>query len=261
MLSQSNKLRMTYRCWRYRFKSEVPQISFVLGASLEGGTLIDIGANRGIYSIYMSRAAGRSGRVIAFEPQPELRLHLETIRKDFSLKNLEIENIGLSDKPGELLMRRPKVGSGAASFHIDASFEWEELKVPVNRLDDFVEARGISDVRLIKCDVESHELDVFRGGRETLQRHLPALIFECNHEIAAQGEMFEFLFELGYDGHFFYVSQADHRSWTHKNRGFYVRALQFADYEYPRPGLDRRNYLFLKRGLDPAVVHAGGRPG
>jgi FkbM family methyltransferase len=258
MLSQSNKARMAYRCWRYRFKSEAPQISFVRGADLAGGTLLDVGANRGIYSIYLSRAAGRTGRVIAFEPQPELKEHLETIRRSFALTNLEIANLGLSSEPGELLMRRPKAGAGSASFHIDPSHDWEEFSVPVVRLDDFAEQNDISDLRLIKCDVESHELDVFKGGRETLSRFLPALIFECNHEIASAGEMFSFLFELGYDGHFFHVSRRDHRSWLHKNRGSYIHVSRFADYEYPRQGLNARNYLFLKRGLDPATVHAGG---
>jgi hypothetical protein len=90
-----------------------------------------------------------------------------------------------------------------------------------------------------------------------LKRDLPALIFECNHQIATQGDMFAFLYELGYDGHFFHVARRDHRSWRHKNRGFYVPASRFAEFEYGRPGLDARNYLFLRRGLDPAVVHRG----
>lgn len=250
---------MRYRCWRYRFKSEAPSISFVRNANLKGATLLDVGANRGIFSIYMSRAAGSSGNVIAFEPQPELREHLEIVRAGFGLSNLRIENVGLSSKPGELLMRRPKAGAGAASFHIDPSAEWEAFEVPVVRLDDFVGREGIASVRLIKCDVESHELEVFRGGEATLRRDHPMLLFECNHEIASRGEMFDFLQRLGYDGFFYHVSPADHRSLFHKTRGFYAPVSKFADYGYSRPGLDARNYLFLKKGLDPAAVHAGGR--
>jgi FkbM family methyltransferase len=258
MLSQSNKWRMSYRCWRYRCKSEVPSISFVRNAGLSGKTLLDIGANRGIYSIYLSRAAGPNGRVIAFEPQPELQEHLDAIKRSFRLSNLRINSLGLSSQPGELLMRRPKSGAGAASFHIDPAAEWEELKVPVVRLDEFVEQAGVGAVHFVKCDVESHELEVFKGGEATLRRGLPALIFECNHAIAARGEIFDFLFDLGYDGHFYHVSRQDQRSWFHRNRGFYVHVSKFADYEYVRPGLDARNYLFLKRGLEPAEAHAGG---
>ena len=183
------------------------------------------------------------------------------MKQSFRLSNLEIENTGLSSESGELVMRRPRAGAGAASFHIDPATEWEELRVPVMRLDDFIASRGIGNVHLIKCDVESHELEVFRGGEATLKRDLPALIFECNHEIASRGVMFEFLFDLGYDGHFFHVSRTDHASWLHKNRGFYVPVSRFAEYEYPRAGLDARNYLFLARGLDPATVHAGGSVG
>lgn len=257
MLSQSNKWRMRYRCWRYRFKSEVPSISFVRSAKLKGGTLLDIGANRGIYSVYMSRAADPDGRVIAFEPQPELKTHLQTIRRSFGLDNLQIENVGLSSSSGELLMRRPKSGAGAASFHIDPAANWEEFKVPVLTLDDYVAKAGIERVHMIKADVESHELDVFRGGEATLRRDLPALVFECNHQLAGDGELFEFLYSLGYDGHFFFVDPKDHRSWLHKNRGSYQSASRFADFAYGRAGVDARNYLFLRRGLDPAAAHRG----
>ena len=257
MLSQSNKWRMRYRCWRYRFKSEVPSISFVRSAALRGGTLLDIGANRGIYSIYLSQAAGPAGRVIAFEPQPELGRHLEDVRESFGLRNLTIENLGLSSAAGRLLMRRPSAGAGAASLHIDPAAGWEEFEVPVEKLDDYAARHGLGPVRLIKCDVESHELEVFRGAEQILRRDLPALIFECNHQIAGHGEMFGYLNDLGYDGHFFYVSPEDHRSLLRKNRGFYVPASRFADYPCVREGLDARNYLFLRRGLDPAAVHAG----
>ena len=69
-------IRMILRCWVYRFKSEVPSIKFVRNLDFSNTTMIDIGANKGIYSIYMSRAAGENGSVIAFEPQPELGEHL-----------------------------------------------------------------------------------------------------------------------------------------------------------------------------------------
>jgi Methyltransferase FkbM domain len=179
------------------------------------------------------------------------------VRTGFGLGNLTIENIGLSSKPGELVMRRPSAGAGSASMHIDPAAGWEEFKVPVQRLDDYAARQALGPVHLIKCDVESHELEVFRGAEQTLRQYLPALIFECNHEIAARGEMFGYLQDLGYDGHFFYVAPEDHRSLMHKNRGFYASASKFADYPCTRKGLDARNYLFLRRGLDPAAVHAG----
>ena len=86
------KIHMILRCWRYRFKSEVHSINYVRSLKLKDMTMLDIGANRGIYSIYMSRVAGKKGKVIAFEAQPELKKSLFELRKSFNLDNLEIIN-------------------------------------------------------------------------------------------------------------------------------------------------------------------------
>ena len=71
-LGLNEKLHMIHRCWRLRFKSEVPSIHYVRTAALAGATVLDIGANKGVFSIYMSRAAGPDGQLFAFEAQPEL---------------------------------------------------------------------------------------------------------------------------------------------------------------------------------------------
>jgi FkbM family methyltransferase len=251
MWDDSNKLRMMHRCWSYRFKSEVPSIRLVRQANFAGRTLLDVGANKGVYSIYMSRAAGANGRVVSFEPQPELGEHLQTIREKFRLGNMTIANVGLSSQPGVLKLHRPKVGSGGASFHHKNLAGLQELDVAVTTLDQYALDSQLGPVHFIKCDVENHELEVFRGGEETLRRDLPILIFECNYEIAARGELFGYLCELGYDGYFFFVSQADHARYRFKGRGKYVHYSEFADYEFVRPGMQLRNYVFLKRGTRP----------
>ena len=248
MLDQSNKLRMIHRCWSYRFKSEVPSIRLVLGADLKGRTLLDIGANRGVYSIYMSRAAGVGGKLISFEPQPELAEHLRSVKRKFRLKNMTIESVGLSSERNVLRLRRTKVGSGGASFHHKPGIGMDEIDVPVVTLDEYVNETDLGPVHFIKCDAENHEFDVFRGAKKTLQRDFPILLFECNHDIAESGELFSYLCNLGYDGYFFYVSQADHARYRFKGRGKYVHFSKFADYAYVRPALRLRNYVFLKRG-------------
>jgi FkbM family methyltransferase len=254
MWNDSNKLRMMHRCWSYRFKSEVPSIHLVRQANFTGRTLLDVGANKGIYSIYMSRAAGANGRVVSFEPQPELGDHLQTIKRKFCLDNMTIANVGLSSRPDVLKLHRSKVGSGGASFHHQDLAGLEELEVPVTTLDQYATENQLGTVHFIKCDVENNELDVFRGGEKTLKRDLPILLFECNYEIAECGELFSYLCELGYDGYFFFVSQADHARYRYKGRGRYVHYSEFADYECVRPGMRLRNYVFLKRGTRPESI-------
>jgi len=250
-LSIGKRLHMVHRCWRYRFKSEVDSIRYVLHGAFSGTTMLDIGANHGIYSIYMSRAAGADGSLIAFEAQPELGDHLQDVRESFGLDNMTIVNKGLSSEAGMLQMSRSKIGSGAASFHADERDGWEKIDIPVIRLDDYVQEHGTENVSFVKCDVEGHELEVFRGGERLLSRDHPAILFECHQGEAEKGELFEYLADLGYDGYFYYVDPRDHRSLLHKGRGKYVPYTEFADYDYARPGVFHRNYYFVKKGRKP----------
>ncbi len=250
-LSFYEKLHMVHRCWRLRFKSEVPDIRYVRQAGLAGSTVIDVGANKGVFSIYMSRAAGPNGHLLAFEAQPELGDHLRDVKQGFALDNMTIVNKGLSSTPGTLTMRRTEAGSGMASFHSDATASLDEIEIPVITLDDYVDEHQVGPVSFIKCDVEGHELEVFRGAKKLLQRDMPTLLFECHDDEAARGELFSFLTRLGYDGYFFFVTRRDHRSFFNKGRGQYIPFDQQAAYPHVRPSIRHRNYLFVKAGRVP----------
>ena len=67
---------------------------------LQGATVLDIGANRGIYCFWLTRAVGPSGHVIAFEPQPEMRDGIEHLKRRFNWSNLEVINVALSNPEG-----------------------------------------------------------------------------------------------------------------------------------------------------------------
>lgn len=244
-LSLTETLHMRHRFWRCRFKSEAPSIRYLLQADFAGCTLLDIGANKGVFSYYMSYAAGPTGAVYAFEAQPELGPHLEAVRESFGLDNLHIVNKGLSSEPGTMTMRRVRAGSGTASFHHGGE-GLEEIEIPVTTLDAWLEEAGRPPVRFIKCDVEGHELEVFRGAEEALRRDGPILLFECHDSEARDGRLFGFLTGLGYDGAFFQVEPSDHSSLLHKTRGRYVHFSEFDRHPYARPGIRHRNYLFFR---------------
>ncbi|MDH4256302.1 MAG: FkbM family methyltransferase [Gammaproteobacteria bacterium] len=245
-LSPIEKLKLRHRFWRYRYKSEVPSIRFVLDSDFAGQTLIDVGANYGVFSYYMSRAAGPDGKVIAFEAQPELGEHLLRVKGSFGLDNLTIVNKGLSSSAGTLTLHRDKVGSGRASFDHVTEATTDAVAVPVVTLDDYLTSISHGPVAFIKCDVEGHELAVFKGAARTLHEHGPALLFECHHAEAEDGELFRYLAGQGYGGAFFYVRPEDHRRYRTKGHGRYLPYTEFADHPYPRPGVRHRNYVFVK---------------
>ena len=228
-----DKLHMIHRFWRYRLRTERNSLAYLLRLPLAGQVVIDVGANLGIYSYWMSRAVGPAGRVIAFEPQPELARHLEAMKSAFGLRNLAVVNQALSSSGGSRMLFRPEPGGGGASFRRhDAS--WEQIEVKVTTLDDYYADE--MPVRFIKCDAEGHEYDVLRGSRRILTRDHPTLLLEIHDAEAAAGEIPRFLDELGYQGFFFH-------------RGQRVDFAKFRQVPHRKPWESHRNYVFVPEEL------------
>src|ERR1700683_5098296 len=106
------------RCLRYRFRTEKLQIKTMMSLQLRGATVLDIGANKGIYCFWMMRAVGPSGRVIAFEPQPEMRDSIERQKSRFDWRNLRVMNVALSNSDGSMNLSRRKIGDGRATLEV-----------------------------------------------------------------------------------------------------------------------------------------------
>ena len=241
------RLHMRHRRWRYAYKSERPSIAFLKGLDLDGRTLIDVGANWGVYSWIMSECAGPQGGVFAFEPQPELNTHLQCLRQSFGLQNLTITGTGLSSTPGTLELQRPKVGSGEAGVNLPAGTFDEVIEVPVVTLDGFLAKVEHGPVGFIKADVQGHEYNVFLGAEQTIAKHKPALLFELFDYEADRGEVFDLLTNLGYVGWFYNVDPADHKNLRKNGRGVFIDHSEYREHGNVREQLDFRNYFFLHK--------------
>lgn len=195
---------MLHRAWRYRFRTERDEIGFLLKQDLAGKLAVDIGANRGIYSFWMHKKVGPTGRVVGFEPQPEMIEALNRLRNSFKLSNFTIVNAGLSTEPGELQLVRKPDHWGGASFEREPTGDEESMIVPVTTLDLHAAEHFDRPVGFIKCDVEGHEPMVFRGAERVLREDRPTLLFECHEKQVSDGEFFGYLEGLGYSGSFFF---------------------------------------------------------
>jgi FkbM family methyltransferase len=164
---------------------------------------VDVGANKGAYLYWMRRAVGPRGEVYAFEPQPGLARYLESARAGMGWDNVSIREVALSDSAGRRALHVPgRENSPGAS--LEAGVGGNAREVDVDTLDRQLEGAGA--IRLVKVDVEGHELAVFRGAARTLAAHHPALLFESEmRHLAGRSphEVFAFLRTLGYRGAFF----------------------------------------------------------
>jgi FkbM family methyltransferase len=203
-----DRLHAYHRFWRFRLHVERQEIALLLAGNYRGATVLDVGANRGAYSYWMHRAVAPAGRVVAFEPQPELASYLGELKNAFKLRQLSIVGSAVSDKSGERSLVRPRKHWGASSFHLDPNQpDCDVLRVPVTTLDEHFAQHDGPPVRFIKCDVQDHEPFVFRGAKNLLTKHRPTLLFEQIDKCVRTGEAASFLAELGYSGYFFYQRQ------------------------------------------------------
>nr|QDP27049.1 FkbM family methyltransferase [Bradyrhizobium cosmicum] len=207
------------------------QLKTLLSLQLTGATVLDVGANKGIYSYWLAKAVGPDGRVLAIEPQPEMA---EYIHQRHLGPNVEIVNLALSDADGvsELSRKRPGDGSASLSRNIGDS-----IPVKLARLDDI---GPISNLKFIKCDVEGHELKVFRGGERMIRRFSPVIQFE-----STPGEippLLEFFSSLGYFGIMFLGTA-------------YARIEDISKVPHPKFGLSgHRDFIFFPEAAIGSII-------
>src|SRR5262245_50731556 len=100
------RLGTMHRLLRYRFRVEPAELRFLLGRQFRGGSLLDIGAHRGVYSYWMHRRFRDGTRVVAFEPQAELAESLTDLKQAFHLDRLSVVPVALSSRGGALPLHR-----------------------------------------------------------------------------------------------------------------------------------------------------------
>jgi FkbM family methyltransferase len=174
-----------------------------------GDIVCDIGANKGSFIYWLSWWV-RDGRVVAFEPQPELARYLVHICRVIGLGNVTVEAKAAYSHSGNQDLFLPSGHQPGASL-VRAGMEGESvttLSVPVVALDDYFQEND--KVALLKIDVEGAELGLLRGAERILRRQAPLLIFECENRHLARGsvgDVFSYLTGLGYEGSFVYRNQ------------------------------------------------------
>lgn len=175
-----------------------------------GDVAIDVGAYKGGYTYWMRHSVGESGLVVCFEPQPSLAAYLRRCVRAFGWTNVGVEELALSSTEGGGMLYVPNGKPSPGASLVGASLPSGSQGYPVRTgtLDRALESQPRNaPVRLIKCDVEGHELDVFLGARQTLETDRPFILFECEARHLAKGcmaDVFGHLQSLGYSGSFFW---------------------------------------------------------
>lgn len=174
-------LKLAWRAWKTRYRDQVFELRAIRHALRSGGVAIDVGANKGSYLYSMARWAGASP-VVAFEPQGTLAQYLLGACQRSGMKNVTVENLALSNQQGELKLFVPgdshSPGASLEAGIADKTACHTET-VTVTTLDSYAAGKIQGPVRVIKIDVEGHELAVLQGAFDLIRRDKPLLVIEC----------------------------------------------------------------------------------
>lgn len=140
-----------------------------------GMTVVDVGANHGLFSLEAARLTGPEGVVHAFEPTPSTRALLENNLAVNGLGRVKVFPSALGEAPGTARLRVHREMSGLNTL-ADDDITWNRrtlradsiIEVPIATLDAHAEAEGLARIDFLKIDVEGFELGVIRGSRGLL---------------------------------------------------------------------------------------------
>lgn len=193
--------RFLVRVLRSRWRDHRLELAALRRHVRRGAVVCDVGANKGSFLFWLAQWSA-PGRVIAFEPQPDLAAMLARLCDRFALANVTIERAAVCAQSGTSAFFVPDGHAPCASL-LPPAGPATPLSVATVTLDDYL--GDAADVAAIKIDVEGAELDVLRGARDTLRRCHPLVIVECDRHTTTPDNIhatFALLSDLGYRGAF-----------------------------------------------------------
>jgi FkbM family methyltransferase len=204
----------------------------------KGDVYVDVGANLGYMSLNAERIVGNGGKVISFEPDPTI---LPLLRQNLELNqsNVFVIEQAVSDKAGTCIFNiATESGLSRLENQKRSLFGmslFQKTEVTSNTLDYFIDQYSSGrKIKLIKVDVEGHELRVLSGARSTIQRDHPALLLEINHGALNENhvkyqDILDYLTQFGYE---FFQVNSHGADWFRASREPSVIALEVADKNY-----------------------------
>ena len=148
-----------------------------------GDVAVDVGANVGLFTIEMARQVGQTGRVFAFEPNPEVHellqdnVYLNRVAGNLTA-DVRCRAVALGADSDSAVMRVRAKHRGMGSLMTpdagSAPGVPDDVEVPVVSLD--AELVGLAEVKLVKIDVEGGELGVLLGMNRLLRERRVRLI-------------------------------------------------------------------------------------
>jgi FkbM family methyltransferase len=138
-----------------------------------GGVFVDVGANTGQHSMFMSRYAKA---LHSFEPFPPVLVRFRRMLEINKITNVIVHPVGLGSEAARLPFDDREL-----SFSLGAGNKARPtLELEIVPGDVALRRAGVDHVDLIKMDIEGYENQALRGLGNTLRRDRPVVVFELS---------------------------------------------------------------------------------
>jgi FkbM family methyltransferase len=192
---------------RERYEPELLHLTQYVGA---GDVAVDAGANRGIYTMVLSRLVGDCGQVVALEPATD---PFESLKENVALNrmsNVRAIQAAVSDAVGETILYHH--GSGVSSgLGPSGTSSVRTESVATTTLDHVMQEVGLDHIDFLKMDIEGAEELTLRSAGSMFEHGFPTILFEVNSGAArrlglASDGAWRYLERIGYQ---FFQVRAD----------------------------------------------------
>ena len=151
----------------------------------QGATCVDVGAHVGAITRVLARAAGTSGRVVAFEAYPP---NADTLRQALATEGVGgvvVENIAVTDGSEPSVWLHPGRSRWSSEWNVvghdvEGHETPAELEVPATALDAYFPTGQHLD--FVKIDVEGAEDRVLAGMTRLLAEAQPVVLIEFHDD-------------------------------------------------------------------------------
>jgi FkbM family methyltransferase len=151
---------------------ERDELAFFSRRCRAGMTVVDVGANVGIYSALAMQLTGSKGSVIAIEPHAESRRFLElTIRANAGTKaQSHIFGCAASDREGTAqLFLNPQNKADNRLYRSEQTPSAQSASVQLRTIDSITEELGLRSIDILKIDVQGSEFSAIAGAAKTIR--------------------------------------------------------------------------------------------
>ncbi|GJL95902.1 MAG: methyltransferase [Hyphococcus sp.] len=173
------RLFMTPQCF------DPVELEVLRAAMTPAAVFLDIGANAGAYSLVAAKAGGPHARIIAVEPQQEMRARMNYNAQLNGLHNIETIGAALSDYEGESVLRMVESNRGRASLEGEGRESSDAVRVLT--LKTLLEETGLERIDVMKIDVEGGEARILSAFFAEVERpRWPGLIIMERPQVNAR---------------------------------------------------------------------------